>query len=145
MQCKCKRSLWTKFVLGIQNAANMYDRFLRYQQPNSNMFHCINLRIPCSKTPKRALNFHYTCVANKKETELVPTTIPESNNKIVPRYNLHFANSNIPSLHTGQLHAGCAYYQKVEFLFFIPHPLSIFRIFLSFFRSFKRWIHFPLA
>jgi len=60
--------------------------------------------------PKRAFNFHFTCVANKKkETELVPTTTSESNDKIVPQHNWHFANSNLPSLHTGQLQAGCAY------------------------------------
>lgn len=65
----------------------------------------------------------------KKETELVPTTTSESNDEILPRHNWHFTNSNLPSLHTSLLHAGCAYYQKVEFLFLIPHPLSTFRFF----------------
>jgi len=121
--------------LGIQSAAHTYSHFLRYHQPKNNIFQCINVCILCSKMPKRAFNFHFTCVANKKETELVPTTTSESKDKILSRHNWHFANSNLASLHTGQLYVGCAYYQKVEFLFLIPHPLSTFRFF-SLFLSF---------
>jgi len=81
----------------------------------------------------------------KKETELVPTTTSQSNDEIVQRHNWHFANSNLPSLHTSVLHAGWHTTKRFSF-FSYPTPLLYFSLFFScLFHSCKRWIHFPLA